>query len=348
MTARDALAAARRTLARPVWLRRVERRLRPLDYLSRRVAFGAGAAAGAGAGIALGWSGEPWTLAAGATLLAGAGWLVASAEPVAVVERGGRLPPAELPRPALELSPLSEALEMIDLPGGRFWMGSAEGDPWAYPDEHPRHEVEVEPFAMARYVVTQKLYREVMNSDPGDPKGDDLPANNVSWFDAVQFCNALSVRESLLPAYRVRKGEEPAVKRDLTANGFRLPTEAEWEYAARAGTTSAYSFGDDGALLGEYGWWDENAEVKLHAVGMRKPNPWGLFDVHGNVYEWCWDMYGPYDKPLPFGSDRVVRGGSFWDSEPRDLRSATRNGDPPGDRDEDVGFRCAQGACRQP
>jgi len=363
MTARDALAGARRTLARPAWLRRIERRLRPLDYLSRRAAFGAGGVAGVGAGIALGWSGEPWTLAAGATLLVGAGWLVASAEPVAVVERRGKLPaavpllpaqapalppPLAKPRPPQPPAPLSEALGMVDLPGGRFWMGSAARDPRAYPEEHPRHEVEVGPFAMAKYVVTQKLYREVMNSNPGSHNGADLPANNMSWFDALRFCNALSVRERLLPAYRIGEGDAPVVGWDPTADGFRLPTEAEWEYAARAGTTSAYSFGDDEALLGEYAWWSRNAEGKPHPVGTRKPNPWGLFDVHGNVYEWCWDEYGSYDERRPSGGTRVVRGGSFWHSFPRDLRSAYRHWHPPEKRYLLIGFRCARGGPASP
>jgi formylglycine-generating enzyme required for sulfatase activity len=350
MTAPDAPSGARPTLARPAWLRRIERRMRPLDHLPRGVALGAGAAVGVGAGIALGWIGEPWTLAPGALLLAGAGWLVASAQPVAVVQRkvaAVKLPTPEPTPVEPPATPLSEALGMVDLPGGRFGMGSAEGDPRAYPDEHPRHEVEVGAFAMAKYVVTQKLYREVMNSDPGDPQGDDLPANNVSWFDAVRFCNALSVKEGLRPAYLIGEGEEPVVEQNPTVDGFRLPTEAEWEYAARAGTTSAYSFGDDEARLDKYAWWSHNSKYQPHPVGTRKPNPWGLFDVHGNVYEWCWDPYGPYDKPRPTGGDRVVRGGSFMDSDPRSLRSASRVGLPPGSRSQLIGFRCARGGSRQ-
>jgi formylglycine-generating enzyme required for sulfatase activity len=354
MTAPDAPAGTRPWLARPAWLRRIERRLRPLDHLSRGAALGAGAAAGVGAGFALGWTGEPWTLAPGALLLAGAGWLVASAQPVAVVQRkveAVKLPPAEPPSPQ-EPTPveppaplLSEALGMVDLPGGRFWMGSAEEDPRAYPDEHPRHEIEVGPFAMGKYVVTQKLYREVMSTDPGRPKGDDLPANNVSWFDAVRFCNRLSERKGLAIAYFVG---EASVTWRTEADGYRLPTEAEWEYACRAGTETAYSFGDDAAPLDEYAWWDDNAEREPHPVGTRKPNSWGLFDVHGNVHEWCWDPYGPYDKPRPTGGLRVVRGGSYSDSHPRFLRSANRFRDPPGNRLREIGFRCARGGSRQP
>ncbi len=179
-------------------------------------------------------------------MLAGAWWLVISAEAVAVVERAAKKPepvpgqppspepsePLEPPSPTPHLDPVT----MIDLPGGRFWMGSEEGDERAYGGERPRHEVEVAPFSMMATTVTQKLYREVMGKDPGRPKGDDLPANNVSWFDAIAFCNRLSDREGLAHAYLTDDGN---VTRVPEANGYRLPTEAEWEYALRAALVSA-------------------------------------------------------------------------------------------------------------
>jgi formylglycine-generating enzyme required for sulfatase activity len=341
--------------ARPGWLLRIERAMRPLDYLPRGVALGAGAAMGAGAGMALGWSGELWTLAAGATLLGGAWWLVASAEPVAVVEHRVRAvppPPAEPPPlPAAEPPPpprLSDALGMVELPGGRFWMGSAEGDPWAYPDEHPRHAVEVAAFSMASYAVTQKLYRKVTGSDPGSPKRDALPANNVSWFDAIAFCNRLSEREGLAPAYVV---EGESVTWQEEADGYRLPTEAEWEYACRAGTETAYSYGNAQARLGDFAWYAQNA-YGPQPVGRKQPNPWGLHDMHGNMWEWCWDSLEryPYKGPTltaPAGGGRVARGGSFV-FVPRHLRSARRFECPPVGRKWDFGFRCVRGPRRQP
>jgi formylglycine-generating enzyme required for sulfatase activity len=325
---------------------RIERAMRPLDHVPRGVAFGAGAAAGAAAGLVLGWSGEPWTLAAGATLLAGAGWLVASAEPVAVVERTARAPKppeAEPPPP-----PPREGLDMVALPGGRFWMGSAEGDARAYPDEHPRHEVAVAAFSMARHVVTQRLYQDVMGANPSDPKGEGLPVNNVSWHDAVGFCNRLSDREGLTRAYLIGQG---FVRRVAGADGYRLPSEAEWEYACRAGTRTAYSFGDDAANMGDFAWFSGNTRG-VRPVGQKKPNPWGLFDMHGNVSEWCWGSVASYPYKGASvtswaGDDGVLRGGSFV-GVPRDLRSAHRLRTTPGARRRSIGFRCARGGSRQP
>jgi formylglycine-generating enzyme required for sulfatase activity len=331
---------------------RIERAMRPLDHLPRGAALGAGAAAGAAAGLVLGWSGEPWTLAAGATVLAGAGWLVASAEPVAVVERTAPAappPPVEPPAP-VEPPParLSEALEMIDLPGGRFWMGSEEGDARAFSDEHPQHEVDVSVFSMAKHVVTQKLYQKVMGENPSSPKGEDLPANNLTWHDAIAFCNRLSDQEGLARAYLTGEG---IVRRVPGADGYRLPTEAEWEYACRAGTKTAYSLGDDESRLGDFAWFEGNAS-DVQPVGRKRPNPWGLHDMHGSVWEWCWALYEPYpykgpSATIPADGDRVHRGGSFF-NDPGVLRSARRFGRRPGDRDRHIGLRCVRGPRRQP
>jgi sulfatase modifying factor 1 len=346
VAARDASADARPErkrlalpLARPRWLLRIERAMRPLDHLPRSAALGAGAAAGAAAGLVLGWSGEPWTLAVGATLLAGAGWLVASAEPIAVVERTAPAKPPPLP---------SEALEMIDLPGGWFWMGSAENDRRADDDEHPQHEVEVSAFSIAKHVVTQKLYQEVMGENPSNPKGEDLPANNVNWHGAIEFCNRLSDQEGLARAYLT--GEGFFVRRVPGADGYRLPTEAEWEYACRAGTKTAYSFGDDEAMRDDFAWFAGNA-TDVQPVGLKKPNPWGLHDMNGNVWDWCWDLYEsyPYKGPsatIPAGGDRVLRGGSFVG--PRFLRSAVRDRNRPLGRSRDIGLRCVRGPRPQP
>jgi len=273
---------------------------------------------------------------------------------------------------ALPVSDLPEPLTMIELPGGEFWMGSPESEP-NRDDDETRHRVRVSPFAMAKYPVTQRLYQEVMEQSPSHYKGESLPVEQVSWFDAVRFCNKLSERVGLSPCYRVvepaprkTEGEEaqaeaqPDVEWDQTADGYRLPTEAEWEYACRAGTETAYSFGDNVAQLGEYAWFEGNSKMRTHEVGTKKANGWGLHDLHGNVWEWCWDWYGEYqvtddnDKSVslvcpigpPSGVRRVLRGGSFADG-PGNLRSAVRSWGRPVNRGRVRGFRCVRGSGRQ-
>jgi sulfatase modifying factor 1 len=267
----------------------------------------------------------------------------------------GRIPePEPPPDPRISLP-----MAMVELPGGTFWMGSRDDDPEAYLNEKPRRRVAVGPFAIGRYLVTQEQYTAVMRKNPGDPKGADLPINKVSWLDAVDFCNRLSKREGRTPAYAIRS-DNVAWKQD--ADGYRLPTEAEWEYAARGGTETAWSFGDNERPLGEHAWYWGNAGGRIQSVGEKKPNPFGMFDVHGNVYEWCWDWYGVYTtnpvmdvtnpgaivNPLgpSAGVDRVLRGGS-WNFDPRDLRSAYRFRDWPSDRSRLIGFRYVRGLPRQ-
>jgi formylglycine-generating enzyme required for sulfatase activity len=274
---------------------------------------------------------------------------------------------------------LVEPLEMIELPGGEFDMGSPATEKGRYDDE-VLHRVRVSAFAMAKVQVTQKLYQEVMKLDesPSEFKGPEMPVEKVSWFDAVRFCNKLSEQVGLRACYRIRepgpedgpedkKDAQPEVEWDRTADGYRLPTEAEWEYACRAGTKTAYSFGDDPAQLGEYAWFGGNSEGHTHEVGTRKPNPWGLHDLHGNVREWCWDWYGDYkesgngmtndkvtDDKSPIvnpigsatGSVRVLRGGSYGDV-PRNLRAANRDRYVPVNQLWLWGFRCVRGGLRQ-
>jgi formylglycine-generating enzyme required for sulfatase activity len=193
-------------------------------------------------------------------------------------------------------------------------------------------------FHLGRTVVTQGQWKAVMGTTPWKGKenvkeGDDYPATHVSWDDAVEFCRKLSEKEGV---------------------EYRLPTEAEWEYACRAGTTMAWSFGDDESQLGEYAWYETNAvyvgEIYAHIVGQKKPNPWGLYDMHGNVWEWCQDVYGEGEypsgdvtDPVVSGTDsRVLRGGSF-DNLASSLRSAYRFNPQPGDRDHmSLGFRVAR------
>ena len=367
---------------------RLEETMRRVDGWSPRLAIGVGLAGFFVVSLLL--TRLPvWGFVAGCCLLSAAiVWLALSAKPVFKViypaapsptlVRPNPLPVASLPtvEPA-SAKALAEPLEMIELPGGEFWMGSPPQAPGRRDDE-ARHRVRVSAFEMARFPVTQRLYVELMGENPSHFRGTDLlaefsgdavPVDNVSWFDALRFCNRLSQRAGLRPCYRITEppperklddGREvqPEVEWDQNANGYRLPTEAEWEYACRAGTETAYSFGDDPARLGEHAWFDHNSWTQTHEVGMKKPNRWGLYDLHGNVWEWCWDWYGygvyleisaqdrSYRLVSPVGpqtgTGRVVRGGSFYNG-PLFLRSANRNRHEPEDRYWNVGFRCVRG-----
>ena len=198
------------------------------------------------------------------------------------------------------------------------------------------------------YEVTQTEYENVVGSNPSHFQGDvRQPVETVSWFDAVGFCNGLSERERIQPYYKIDGGRVSIVG----GVGFRLPTEAEWEYACRAGTTTKWNFGDDETMLDGYASYVGNSEGKVHEVGEKKPNLWGLYDMHGNVWELCWDWFHEYEAesvkdPMgrSNGEHRVLRGGAFSDP-PRCLRSAYRSGRLPGDRSRYVGFRPAR-TCR--
>ena len=168
----------------------------------------------------------------------------------------------------------------------------------------------------------------------------------MSWLDTVEFLNRLSAREGLSACYAV-SGEE--VSWGQGCEGYRLPTESEWEYAARGGTQTAWSWGDEESGADAHAWYGANADIKVHAVGTKEPNPWGLYDVHGNAWEWVWDWYDTssvdnvVDKGGPAqGQVRVLRGGSFG-GDPSNLRSALRDGYWPTGRLRSLGFRCARG-----
>jgi len=252
--------------------------------------------------------------------------------------------------------PLQDPLiELRMLPGGTFWMGSRKAqDRQAYDDEQPRREVKVSPFAIARTAVTRGLYRSVMATTPSQWQGDEddvaLPANYVSWQDAARFCNALSEHSGLTPCYSATKGEWTC---DWDADGYRLPTEAEWEYACRADTETPWYWGVKEKDADRHAWYAGNCAYQVRSVREKAPNRWGLYDMAGNVWEWCWDWYGPYnpedlDNPRgPVkGESRVLRGGSFRGG-PGPLRSAGRVGARPGVRDGGVGLRCVRGSVRQ-
>jgi formylglycine-generating enzyme required for sulfatase activity len=265
--------------------------------------------------------------------------------------------PAPAPQPPYPVQ--DPLLELMMLLGGLFWMGSDPAlDPQAYSDEQPRRRVRVGAFAMARTPVTRGLYRALMQMSPSEWEGDkddSLPANYVSWKDAVRFCNALSARSGRSPCYRQAAAEWIC---DWEADGYRLPTEAEWEYACRAGTEAPWFWGRDAKEAVRYAWLSGNSGNKPHPVGQKDPNPWGLYDLAGNVWEWCWDWYvgayDPQDLEQPRGprkgEERVLRGGSFVDV-PGGLRSAARlragGRFTPVDRDGSFGFRCVRGSGRQ-
>ena len=231
----------------------------------------------------------------------------------------------------------SIGIELIEIPAGTFTMGEG-GDAVA--------GTLTQPFWLGKTEVTQGQWQQVMGTEPWVGEDNvltdkDCPVTYVSWDDATAFCQELTEIER--KAGKLKADEE-----------YRLATEAEWEYACRAGTTTAYSFGDDEKQLGNFGWFAGNTagEQYAHAVGMKKPNPWGLHDMHGNVWEWCSDWYGSglsggTDPAGPGGgSDRVVRGGSWWNA-PDDCRSAIRNGRVPSDRNFSLGFRVARSQSAQ-
>jgi formylglycine-generating enzyme required for sulfatase activity len=194
-------------------------------------------------------------------------------------------------------------------------------------DEKPVHEVRISrPFYLGKYEVTQDQWQAVMGTNPSNFKGEaNLPVEWVSWDDVQEFIRKLNAKEG--------------------GTKYRLPTEAEWEYAARSGSTTTYSFGNDARQLGEYAWYSTNSGRKTHTVGQKKPNAWGLHDMHGNVWEWVQDWYGPYvadavTDPLgpASGSSRRLRGGG-WGIGAGGCQSAERNRAMPGHRGGSLGFR---------
>ena len=226
--------------------------------------------------------------------------------------------------------PIVNSVDMIlvPIPAGKFLMGSPETEEGRRGDE-TQHLVQItKPFYLSAYEVTQQQYLEVMDKNPSYRKGAMKPVENVSWDDATEFCERLSKSEGLK---------------------YRLPTEAEWEYACRAGTTTEYSFGDDLTQLLKHAWFLANSDGTTHLVGEKLPNDWGLFDMHGNVWEWCHDWYGKYEPKQMLidpsgsvlGSGRVLRGGAF-SYHAISVRAAVRHADHPKARSRNPGFRLAR------
>jgi formylglycine-generating enzyme required for sulfatase activity len=234
-------------------------------------------------------------------------------------------------------------IEMVAIPGGRFWMGSPDGEEGRYDDESPQHEVSVPDFFLGKFTVTQAQWRAVaqlpqinqsLNADPSNFKGDNRPVERVSWDEAQEFCARLS---------------------QATGKAYRLPSEAQWEYACRAGSTTPFAFGatlntDIANYDGNYTYGNGKKGVYREQtvdVGSFPPNAWGLYDMHGNVWEWCEDRWHDNYNGAPTDGTawtdksteyKLLRGGS-WNNDPRNCRSAGRVDLARGLRDIDIGFR---------
>ncbi len=245
----------------------------------------------------------------------------------------------------------SSGVHMVYLPRGEFTMGSDQGTP----DEAPAHKVRVSSFLMDKFEVTQEMFAKVQLPNPSHwQESPQKPVERVRWRDAKAYCNERSLLEKLKPCYNEKTLDWDC---DYSANGYRLPTEAEWEYACRAGTDGPYDFGQPDRLR-QYGWVAENSDQKTHPVGQKKPNSFGIYDLYGHVSEWCEDVYSPtyykespaedpHGPPAP-GKDvkRVIRGGS-WKSSPDQCRATARQGERTGNTDacfstDYCGFRCVR------
>jgi len=226
----------------------------------------------------------------------------------------------------------SVGMVLVPIPIGEFQMGSPASDTLARPGEKPQKLVKIaKAFYLSAFEVTQQQFEKVMGTGPWQDKryvqeGPDYPAAYVNHNAAVEFCRKLSALEDV---------------------EYGLPTEAEWEYACRAGTTTDFSFGDDASKLGQYAWYYENTwsigEKYAHRVGQKLPNPWGLYDMHGNLFEWCqdWNLSEQdFDGPRGTGR-RLLRGGSFV-RKPNRVRSSARYTRDPGERSNINGFRPAR------
>jgi len=266
---------------------------------------------------------------------------------IAGCDQGSKPTPAgNPPSSAPKTITTSSGIEMVLIPAGEFIMGDDSGDA----DEKPAHKVQVSAFCMDTREVTQKAYESLMEKNPSKSKGPDKPVEQVDWYHAVLFCNIRSLKEGLKPCYDTK-----SLACDFEADGYRLPTEAEWEYACRAGTQTKYSFGDDPAKLKTCAWFKANADKATHSVGQKAPNPCGLYDMHGNVAEWCHDSYsetyyqrGESKDPRgpSSGDKRVLRGGS-WRANDEGCRSSARNSENARFADacfgsDAYGFRCVR------
>ncbi len=272
-------------------------------------------------------------------------WLCVSG--VLVLQSGckRRTPDNELASPNDAGQAITESgLAMVQIPAGQFTMGDDDEI------DAPPHEVSVSSFYMDTTLVTQAHYESIMEDNPSRWKAPENPVEQVRWSDAVRFCNQRSIEAGLMPCYDL-----DTWTCDFSASGYRLPTEAQWEYAARAGTQTPYMSGKDDATLADHAWFDRNAGGQPQPVAQKQPNAWGLYDMCGNLWQWCHDFYGVdyYDQSPAAdptgpkaGDTRVVRGGS-WKSSADSCRAGYRYNEDPGYADvcfgyDIYGFRCVR------
>ena len=251
---------------------------------------------------------------------------------------------------------VNKVVEMVPINPGTFVMGSDSANLANITYSSPAHTVQItKGFFIGKYEVSQKEYEDVMNaSNPSRIKGDSLPVDGVSWINAVRFCNRASQMENLDTCYKIN-GDD--VTCDFNANGYRLPTEAEWEYACRAGTTGNYA-----GIIGNLGWNSGNTPTEgtnpahPQPVGIKQSNPWGIYDMHGNVWEWCWDWYDagfyeqrpnpdkdPTGPELTDDKQKAYRGGSYLEG-PLYSASAVRDGASTSNSNFNRGFRVVRKA----
>ncbi|MCL2349793.1 MAG: formylglycine-generating enzyme family protein [Planctomycetaceae bacterium] len=251
----------------------------------------------------------------------------------------------------------SIGMKLRRIPSGKFYMGSHESDEFIRNNERPQHRVQIsKSLFIGLHQVTQEQFNAVMEFNPSTSTDTPTcPVESVSWYSAIEFCNKLSEKENLSPYYRlqIQKRKQNGVVEQANVeiergNGFRLPTEAEWEYACRAGSITPWCFGDLLIDVTQYAWYYDNAQMETHPVGEKKPNSWGLYDMHGNVMEWCYDWYNEFfyqqeqleDDPTgpETGTACVLRGGA-WQFGAEATRSAYRNSAAPDTSSNVIGFR---------
>lgn len=264
----------------------------------------------------------------------------------------------------IESLPSGLSFEMIEVEGGTFWMGDASED--AHKDDKPVHEVQLDTFCLGKYAVTQALWEEVMGENPSKFLGKARPVETISWHDCIEFCNQLSLKRGYVPVYELDKNRnDPHNKNSMQnywvrwipdTNGFRLATDAEWEYASRGGRVQSEMEYAGSSSLKKVGWYNENSAGMSQPVGLQAPNELGLYGMSGNVWEWCWDWYnGKYyqkcfDQGIasnPYGAEsgygRVGRGGR-WGSGASNCRVVCRLNSGPSLRNGNLGLRLARTA----